>query len=202
MTVGLPASCLTRYLALSATSCNEPEDVGSPAGALSRRLNRVNELYQEAYRFWLNVVLDPSGCWLWTGTTDHGYGVFRCDGKPVRANRWSLARAIGRELKPGELACHSCDVRACVRPSHLFVGSIADNIQDATAKGRMAHGARNIRTREPRRGLPRSATPDVLVATIRRRLSEGAVGGQLAREYGLDPSTVSRIRNGSRRAVA
>lgn len=32
--------------------------------------------------------------------------------------------------------CHKCDVRACVRPDHLFVGTRLENIHDKIRKGR------------------------------------------------------------------
>lgn len=89
-----------------------------------------------AARFWSKV--DKSGeCWLWTGTpAARGYGAFSFKHRSLRAHRvaWELAYgAIPYSL----LVCHRCDVRNCVRPDHLFLGTDADNITDAKAKGRL-----------------------------------------------------------------
>lgn len=32
------------------------------------------------------------------------------------------------------VVCHRCDVRACVRPSHLYVGTFSDNNRDTLAR--------------------------------------------------------------------
>lgn len=69
---------------------------------------------------------------------------------------------------------------------------------DASSKGRMATGKRNIRTREPYRGLPRKSVGALMVRVIRGRYAAGESGGLLAREYHLNRATISRIVNGSR----
>lgn len=76
------------------------------------------------------------GCWLWTaGKFPNGYGKFRHEGKFKKAHRVSFEHHVG-PIPLGMLICHRCDVRRCVNPDHLFVGTQKQNIQDAMAKGR------------------------------------------------------------------
>jgi hypothetical protein len=92
-----------------------------------------------ADRFWEKVPDRPDvGCWLWTAATGpKGYGVFqlgRGEGT-TGAHRLAYELAYGK-IPDGMFACHRCDVPACVRPSHLFLGTNADNAADMGAKSR------------------------------------------------------------------
>jgi hypothetical protein len=89
-------------------------------------------------RFMAFVSPEPqSGCWRWMGSLDQkGYGQIRIDGSNVRATRVALTLA-GRPKTDGLYVCHTCDVTACVNPDHLFEGSQAQNLKDASAKGRI-----------------------------------------------------------------
>lgn len=82
-----------------------------------------------------------SGCWLWTGNLTHGYAAL---GKK-RIHRLMWEREHG-PIPQGLYVCHKCDVPLCVNPSHLFLGTQKDNIQDMIQKGRanfIKHGMAN-----------------------------------------------------------
>lgn len=74
-------------------------------------------------------------CWLWTGGATRGYGCVPVEGKHQRSNRVSWVMANG-PIPDGLYVCHHCDVTLCVRPSHLFLGTMADNVADMVSKGR------------------------------------------------------------------
>jgi hypothetical protein len=75
-------------------------------------------------------------CWLWAGTVlANGYGQFWINDGQALAHRTAYEVYIG-EIPDGLLVCHSCDVRNCVNPAHLWVGTQSDNRNDMYSKGR------------------------------------------------------------------
>ena len=91
-------------------------------------------------RFWRFVTPgEEDECWIWTGCTNwKGYGLIRDNYVTLKAHRVSYEIHQG-PIPEGMLVCHTCDVRTCVNPKHLFIGTAQDNEDDKQSKGRHFH---------------------------------------------------------------
>ena len=94
--------------------------------------------FEEPERFWSKVeVCEPDKCWEWQAcSVQCGYGLFRINCKLWQAHRVAWTLTFG-PIPKGLLVCHHCDNPSCCNPYHLFLGTQADNIQDAVRKGRI-----------------------------------------------------------------
>ena len=85
-------------------------------------------------KFW-KYVNKTDGCWLWTGKARReGYGAVGWP-KTISAHRLSWGLHNG-PIPAGLWVLHKCDVRLCVRPDHLFLGTNLDNMRDRIKKRR------------------------------------------------------------------
>lgn len=145
---------------------------------------------------WKAYVLDRSipepnsGCWLWTASWHHlGYGAVgrHPDHGQVKAHRLSWV-AFNGTIPDGLKVCHKCDVRCCVNPDHLFLGTQADNVADMFAKGRNRSSPR-YGEENPMAVLTENKAREIL------RTYAGGVNNQreLCRMYNVTPMTMNRL---------
>lgn len=143
----------------------------------------VNPAHRETrtreQRFW-RFVQKSEGCWAWTADkVTGGYGRFARGGRPklVLAHRFSYELANG-PIPDGLHVLHHCDNPPCVNPSHLWLGTDADNARDCDAKGRRPVANRKL--------------TDEDVRTIRRSRRDAL---SLSLEYNVTRSTIYYVRN-------
>lgn len=154
---------------------------------------------EDIKRFWSRVTMvapHEDGCWPWRGPVDRdGYGLFstsrtRGGKRSWRAHRFAW-QATNGGFDPGKLlVCHHCDNPACVRPSHLFLGTARDNFRDCLAKGRYSpKGAGNAAAKLKEEDVPK----------IRNLYATGQWSQQaIADIFGVHQTAVSAVVRGAR----
>ena len=156
----------------------------------------------------LSIPEPNSGCWLWLREpTTAGYGKIRYKGQQDYVHRVSWKVHHGA-IPIGLWVLHKCDVRLCVNPTHLFLGTHLDNVADMVAKKRHLYPTRseksarrwaegrfirknNAACGERVAGAKLRAT-DILVIRADQRAQSA-----LARVYGVTQSAISRIKSGN-----
>lgn len=136
----------------------------------------------------------PEECWPWTGALNHsGYGQFWLNGMHWNASRAAYFLLVG-EIPDSKVVCHSCDNPKCCNPAHLWLGSQADNVRDCSKKGR-ARGQFHRQSAHPRHTAKLTSEQ---VIDARRRYADGVSQSQIARELGVNSSTISRAVRGEK----
>lgn len=128
----------------------------------------------------------PNSCLEWQGWRDKGgYGLMskgrRGEGK-VGTHRVAWEEAYG-PIPEGLFVLHTCDNPPCCEPTHLFLGTQADNLADMSAKGRRAE----------KEGCGRSSLTELKVSAIR---VDTRVQELIASDYGVSQSMISMIKTG------
>src|SRR6266581_8958520 len=133
-------------------------------------------------RLWRKVDRsNPDACWTWMGSKSQtGYGYMGNFGGSKLVHRISYELAYG-PIPDGLLVCHHCDNRLCVRPDHLFLGTVKENAQDAVQKGRVPHGERQYRSR---------LTAEQVLEIRAKYVHRYGMLLQLAKEYGVSFGTI------------
>lgn len=165
-------------------------------------------------KFWSLVeIRDFEDCWYWKGKSisqkGTGYGRIRIHNHVFHSNQLSYIW-LNNTIPDGNIVLHS-DVcmtnalnnfndgrksRLCCNPYHLRAGTYKENVQDTKRQGRMKgtfpkgihvyfgenHGQHTLTT-----------------AQVESIKSDNRTHREIAKTYGINPATVSRIKSGQRR---
>lgn len=132
-----------------------------------------------------NVRLNRKGCWLWTGSMyANGYartGIkYKVHVHKGRAYRLSYLLFVG-EFNENLVVCHRCDNPRCVNPNHLFIGTMADNLNDMVIKGRSMQGEKHYKSK---------LTEEQVIKILR----SNELYSKLALQYNVSECTIRDIK--------
>lgn len=126
-------------------------------------------------------------CWLWVGAiSNSGYGTFTFEGNTKRAHREAYKFCVG-PIPKGHVLMHICDNPRCVNPIHHTTGTQADNLADASEKGRLT---KSFRAGENNSNSKYTAEQ---VTKMKIAFAHGTSPSEIARKYKASLSTVKDI---------
>lgn len=122
-----------------------------------------------------------SGCKVYLGSLADGYGRIEINGQKVAVHRlvWELLHG---EIPEGKVVAHTCDVRSCCNPDHLFLATQSENMIDAVKKNRAPSQKLNV------------ADVEVIKASLKS-------SSQLSKDYNISARQIRRIRQGGKNYV-
>ena len=149
--------------------------------------------------FWLKVARHKSSeeCWPWQGYKyPNGYGQV---GSKKYGSRYAHRAAwliTNGSIPAGHFVCHRCDNPSCCNPSHLFLGTPADNSKDMVNKQRSATGERNGMHNNPlgvnrgKRNHSAKLTDDLAMQVFQA----GGTQREIGERFGLSQTQVGQIK--------
>lgn len=144
---------------------------------------------KDIIRFWekVNIEKNSKDCWEWIASCrKDGYGQFHIGGNhgntiPSHRTAWEMTYG---PIPDGLWVLHKCDNRKCCNPSHLYVGTRADNERDKIIRNRIVKGEDSKISKLSYKG----------VAQIREMYTSGDYTQQeIADIFNVCQSSISRI---------
>lgn len=130
--------------------------------------------------------VSSSGCWECSNRgLSAGYPQMKYREAYQKIHRIMLSWFVG-PLESGQQACHTCDNRKCINPSHIYLGTPKTNSTDMANRGRSTWGMKNRHAK---------ITPEQVILIKEDTRTQQTI----ANEYGIHVQTVFRIKKGLRR---
>ena len=128
--------------------------------------------------------IPETGCWIWLGSiTKHGYGKMTLGAKThINAHRASYELKHG-PIPEGMLALHHCDIKCCVNPDHIFLGTQQANMNDKVCKNRQANGIKHGMSK-----LTEEQAKEAKFGNVKPV--------ELAKKFNCSATTIRQIRSG------
>lgn len=150
-------------------------------------MNNMKDIKDHFLSF-VSIPENLNDCWEWIGGLfSNGYGAYRIGKRTLRAHRISFSLFVG-EIPDGLYICHKCDNKKCVNPSHLFLGTHQDNMDDMKSKHRVKsvvgenHGRHKLTEKK--------------VYKILEMIEQGINQHEIAKMFGVNHATISSIKTG------
>lgn len=151
--------------------------------------NKIHDM--KAYLEERSMPEPNSGCWLWLGSINRlGYGQTAYFNGVTKAHRLSWLTHRGT-IPDRMMVLHKCDVRQCINPDHLFLGTQTDNMRDMARKGR-GKSIPQLGAKNPMARLSEGAASQILA----RYRAGGVSQHALAADYGVAVMTINRLVRG------
>lgn len=146
---GVSYASIAQALGISKSRARKAGQIGYEKGLLtfeqftdsarSSQKAKTDEEYNASFmaRVTRSVKIDDRGCWIWQKTiSSAGYGMSCYRNKAVTVHRKVFEIVNGIKLSVDDCICHTCDIRPCCNPAHLWKGTHKDNNVDSRIKGR------------------------------------------------------------------
>lgn len=142
-------------------------------------------------RIFGRIVVAESGCWVYQGgVSSNGYGIVSVNNKSVQVHRVAFELRVSR-IPDGQCVCHRCDVRLCINPEHLFLGTKGENNTDRRRKGR-----NDVRRGESNHMA--KLTEQQAIELIEKVTSQRISSREAAERFGITQKAVNAIVRGAR----
>lgn len=151
--------------------------------------NKMGRHYSSlAESIWANCIpVTESGCWIWINATlsKNGYGQLTYQKEHLLSHRAAWIAFVG-DIPEGQFVLHKCDIKTCVNPDHLFLGTQRENVDDMFAKNRQAK--RTSLTSKQAKLTPQQVS-EIRLSPMSNR--------ELRKQYSIGKSAIHNIKNGT-----